>query len=136
MIRKLLSKGISSLRQALHGERGIALTEALVTMGITGIVAVAFLTGMSATSKAVLVSQERVTAENLAKSQMEYIYSQEYQDDPQQYLILELSQGDAQNGYSINIQGDVVEVGLQKLTAVVNRSEVEVFRLESYRMNR
>jgi Tfp pilus assembly protein PilV len=131
MAKKLLIKGIKSLKQVLCDVHGIALTEALVAMGILAVVAVAYLMGMSATSKAVMVSQERVTAENLAKSQVEYIRSQEYQDDPQQYLEV-----DTPNGYGIYIQGDVVEVGLQKLTVVVDRDGAEVLRLEDYRMKR
>lgn len=145
MMRKLLSKGINSLRQALHGERGIALTEALVTMGIIGIVTVAFLTSMSATSKAVLVSQERVTAENLAKSQMEYVRSQQYDElnTPPQYTLLPA--GDIPENYAIvttserlDPEGDgaVDDDGLQKVTVIVNHDGAETFRLEGYRMKR
>lgn len=144
-MRKLLLKGINGLRQAWRGERGIALTEALVTMGITGIVAVAFLTGMSATSKAVLVSQERVTAENLTKSQMEYIRSQQYDEinTPPQYTLLPV--GDIPENYAIVItaerldpegDGALDDDGLQKVTVVVNHDGAESFRLEGYRMKR
>jgi len=144
MIRKLL-EGFKNLKKAWSSERGIALTEALVTMGITGIVAVAFLTGMSATSRAVMVSQERVTAENLAKSQMEYVRSQQYDElnTPPQYMLLPA--GDIPENYAIAViserldpegDGALDDDGLQKVTVIVRRDGDEVFRLEGYRMKR
>lgn len=145
MIRKLLTKGLPGLKRVLRGEQGITLTEVLVTMAITGIVTVAFLTSMSATSKAVMVSQERVTAENLAKSQMEYMRSQQYDElnTPPQYLLLPA--GDIPENYAIVItaerldpegDGSSDDDELQKLTVIVNHDGAEAFRLEGYRMKR
>ena len=145
MFRKLMIKGIKSLKQVLWDVRGIALTEVLVAMGIIGIVAVAYLMGISATSKAVMVSREKVNAENLAKSQMEYIRSQPYDEvnNPPQYQ--ELSPSDIPETYSVIIlterldpegDGTTDDDGLQKLTVFVNRDGSGVFQLEGYRMNR
>ena len=135
MVRKLLSHYRKYFKQTLHSERGIALTEALVTMGITGIVTVAFLASMSSTSKAVMVSEERVTSENLAKSQMEYIKSQVYsEENPPSYY--ELPAGDIPENYDIVISGNQVDDGLQKLTVIVTYDGVGAFHLESYRTRR
>jgi hypothetical protein len=135
MIRILLSQHIKRLKLVLTSERGIALSEALVTMGITGIVTVAFLASMSATSKAVMVSEERVTSESLAKSQMEYIKSQVYnEENPPSYY--ELPTGDIPENYDIVISGNQVDDGLQKLTVIVTYDGVEAFHLESYRTRR
>ena len=129
----------------MHSERGLALTEALVTMAITGIVIAAYLFSMSTTSKAVIVSQQLVTAENLAKSQMEYMRSQPYDEanNPPQYVVLPA--GDIPDGYTIIIttarldpKGDGLtnDDGLQIFTVVVNYDGTEAFKLEDYRMKR
>jgi type II secretory pathway pseudopilin PulG len=145
MIGKSLSQYIKHLGKMLHSEDGIALTEALVTLGITSIVAAVFLTSMSTSSKAVLVSQEQVTAENLAKSQMEYAKGQQYDEvnNPPQYTML--PPGDIPENYAISIsaerldpEGDGItdDDGLQKLTVVINYDGAQAFHLEGYRMKR
>src|SRR4030042_3026189 len=63
---------------ARNGERGLTLIEILVALGILAAVAVTFLLSMTTSSRAVMVSQERVTADSLAKSQMERIKSETY----------------------------------------------------------
>ena len=60
-------------------ELGQTLIETLVALVILGMVAIIFLSGLAIASKSVIVSQQRVTAENLAKSQMEYIKKQDYE---------------------------------------------------------
>jgi type II secretory pathway pseudopilin PulG len=145
MISKFWSKCGESFYQIVHSERGMALTEALVTMAITGIVVTAYLFSMSTTSKAVIVSQQLVTAENLAKSQMEYLRSQPYDEahNPPQYVSLPA--GDIPGGYTIVItterldpkdDGLLNDDGLQKFTVVVNYDGIETFRLQDYRMKR
>ena len=79
-MKKLLLKSYIYIRRIVQNERGIALTEAIVTMAVTAMVISAFLFSMSTTSKAVMISQELVTAENLAKSQIEYTRSQLYDE--------------------------------------------------------
>ena len=137
MIGKLISYYIKKFKKLLRSECGIALTEALVTIGITSIVAVAFLSSVSNTSLAVMTSQERVTAENLAKSQMEYIKSQEYSEEiPPSYS--EIDTGNIPENFDVVISGNQIEGhdGLQKIIVTVTYNGVEVFRLENYRTRR
>jgi type II secretory pathway pseudopilin PulG len=145
MISKYRSYFGKPLMQMMYSERGLALTEALVTMAITGMVIAAFLFSMSTTSKAVIISQRLVTAENLAKSQIEYLRSQPYDEahDPPQYGGLPA--GDIPDGFTVvtiserlDPKGDglTTDDGLQKLTVVVNYDGAEAFRLEDYRMKR
>ena len=137
MAGKLLSYFVKQFKLVVHSERGIALTEALVTIGITAIVAVAFLSSVSNTSMAVMTSQERVTAESLAKSQMEYIKSQEYsEDNPISYY--ELSPSVIPENYDIAISGNQIDGhdGLQKIIVSVTHNGAEAFYLENYRTRR
>ena len=145
MISKFWSQTGKSLRQILHSERGIVLAEALVTMAIAGIVITAFLYSMTTTSKAIMVSHQLVTAESLAKNQMEYMRGQPYDPtNPPHYDLL--PEVDKPEGYDVIITAERLnpknpddlanDVGLQKFTVVVNHDGVEVFKLESYRMDR
>jgi len=58
--------------------RGIGLIEVLIALAILGVVAVAFLSGLSTSLKAVFIADERSTAVALAQSQMEYVKSENY----------------------------------------------------------
>ena len=74
------------------GERGMSLIEVLVALAIVALAGIAFLSGLTGIFQGVRVSQNRVTLESVAKSQMEYVKSQAYDDNlahvPPQYLLL------------------------------------------------
>ncbi|MEA3442624.1 MAG: prepilin-type N-terminal cleavage/methylation domain-containing protein [Chloroflexota bacterium] len=61
-------------------QKGQSLIEVLIALAILGIVAVAFLTALSTASKSIIVSDEMTTAESLARSELEYVKSQDYID--------------------------------------------------------
>ena len=136
-----------SFGPARNGERGMTLIEVLVALGILAAVAGVFLAGMTTSSKAVMVSQEAVIADSLAKSQMEFIKSQAYDDDlnhnPPQYL--KLADEDIPDGYDIIItparldpKGDGLtnDDGLQEITVTVTRPGQPDFTLVGYKVNR
>ena len=123
----------------------MTLIETLVALGIIAAVAVVFLIGMTTSSKAVMVSQERVAVDSLAKSQMESIKSQAYDDDlnhnPPQYL--KLADEDKPAGYDINITAERLnpkgddpdnDDGLQEIEVTVTRDEETVFILVGYKV--
>ena len=58
--------------------KGVGLIEAIIALAILGIVAVAFLGGLSTALHATFITDERSTAQSLATSQMEYVKNQEY----------------------------------------------------------
>ena len=64
----------------IKNERGIGLIEVLIALAILGIVAAAFLSGLATASKAIYIADVRTTAESLARSQMEYVKNQPYDD--------------------------------------------------------
>jgi len=85
--------------------------ETVVALAILGIVGVAFLNALSTSSKAVIMSQQNVAAESLAKSQVEYIKTQNYipvakygtGSPPKYYQTIAIPADLASHGYSIEI---------------------------------
>ena len=129
---------IQKLRGLAGGELGQTLIEAVVALAILGMVAVIFLGGLSIASKAAIISQERVTAENLAKSQMEDIKNQDYTLSGN-YSEIDIAPDLQNQGYSIKWPFDCEEPfgdGLQKVTVVVSRNGEEIFEIEGYKLDR
>jgi prepilin-type N-terminal cleavage/methylation domain-containing protein len=134
----------SRLTSAGDGESGMTLIEILVALGILAAVAVVFLLGMSSSSKAVMVSQNRVTVESLAKSEMEYVKSQTYDDqnNPPVYGIdpnLDIPQG-----YNVlppvaerlDPKGDGTsnDDGIQRITVTVTHNGEASITVEGYKL--
>jgi prepilin-type N-terminal cleavage/methylation domain-containing protein len=126
------------------GERGLTLIEVLVALGILTAVGATFMIGLTVTSKASLVSQERVNTESLAKSQMERIKSWQYDSDnnPPQYGDAKLPPEDFPAGYDITItairldpKGDGTgnDDGIQKITVTVTLNGEAIFTLDDYK---
>ena len=68
----------SGIRSFFSGQRGISLLEVLVALAIFAVISVAFINGLITGNQGLEVSQERVAAESLAKSQVESIKNQDY----------------------------------------------------------
>jgi len=67
------------LHHALRGNsRGVTLIEVLIAVAILGLVAVAFLSALATASTAIIIADERSTAESLARSELEYVKSQDF----------------------------------------------------------
>jgi prepilin-type N-terminal cleavage/methylation domain-containing protein len=122
---------------AHNAERGMTLIEVLVALGILAAVAGIFLAAISTSSKAVMVGQVQVSAEGLAKSQMESIQQQNYREDQ---LYDKLTQIPARYDTQIAVElldprqdqaGD--DQGLQKIIVTVTHGGNTVFTLEGYK---
>jgi prepilin-type N-terminal cleavage/methylation domain-containing protein len=59
-------------------ERGFGLIEVLMSLALLGIIAATFLMAIAIASNALLLADERTTAESLARSQMEFLKEQVY----------------------------------------------------------
>jgi prepilin-type N-terminal cleavage/methylation domain-containing protein len=147
-------------------DRGFTLIEVLIAMLIMSVFAVTFLAGLAASSRAVMVADERTTAESLARSQMEFVKIDAYKavTDPTQtgsYEMIPLSEMDIASGYSIwslgrggtEVEGVVgvpwyeytdsewtssspADMGIQKVTLIIKHGERTVLTLEDYKANR
>ncbi len=94
------------LVRQMKSEQGLSFIEILVGLAIVAVVTTAFMSGMTTTFKGIEVSQERVAAESLAKSQIEYIKVQDY------VAVADYNPGDPANRYEpIDIPADLLSAG-------------------------
>jgi len=120
---------------APRGEQGIGLVETLIAVAILGLALTALLSAVSTGSMAVSRTEERVTAENLARSQLEYTKSQPYQPLPASYATVTPSPDD----YTVAVTADVVpggDSGIEKLTVTVTRNGKELLVVDDYKVDR
>jgi len=135
----------------MKSEKGFTLIDTLVALGLMGIIAVGLLSGLATTFRAGGISQERVAAESLAKSQWEYIRTQDYiltadydPDDPEKrYQLIEIPEDLAVKGYAIEIgtpqtiiSPGTDEFELQGITVVINRDDKPLLMISDYRVGR
>lgn len=71
----------------LKRQKGFSLIEVIIALGLLGIVGIAFLGALATSSSAIIVNDERATAESLARSEMEYVKSQPYSSAPWSYKL-------------------------------------------------
>ena len=129
-----------------RGQRGISFIETVVAVGVLGLIGVVFLSGLTTTSRAVMVSEENVTAESLAKSQIEHIKHQAYipvaayDSVTNCYEKIDIP-ADLASQYDIEIEPPEIpplDVGtgpfeVQIITVVIKRNGEGVFNTSLYR---
>lgn len=133
------------------GESGMVFLEALVALAILGVLTITFLGGLTTTSMAVMISQERVVAEDLSKSQLEYIRAQDYiltadydpNDPAKRYGLIDISADLVAGGYAIDINPPqtIISPGvegfeLQSITVVIRRNGEEMLAMSGYKAGR
>jgi len=132
----------------MKSEKGFLLIETLVALALMGITAVGLLSGLSTTFRAGMISQERVAAESLAKSQWEYIRAQDYiltaDYDPVTncYEKIDIPEDLGKKDYTIEIGTPVAIIGpggefeLQSITLVINCDSKQLLTMSDYRVGR
>lgn len=75
----------------MKNEKGFTLIEVIVALALLGIISIAFLGALATASKAIIIADERATAESLARSQMEYVKNQVYSDNQWSYEVTDSS---------------------------------------------
>jgi len=63
------------------------LIEVIIALGLLGVIGIAFLGALATASIGIIVSDERATAESLARSEIEYVKSQDYSSTPWSYEL-------------------------------------------------
>lgn len=132
---------------AFADERGVGLVEVLVSVAIIAIVFTIFLSALATGGLGVSVVHERVTAENLARSQLECIKDHPYitgaipisyttvctVTEPSSYPIdVSLSYWDSSN-FTSNPSDDS---GMQWITVTVFYDGEPTFTMEEYKVDR
>ena len=110
----------------------------IIALALMGIIGIAFAGGLFTTSKAIIIDDERATAESLARSQMEYIKSSNYIVNGALYDKINIDPDEFPN-YDIDLPftvDDQLEDGLQKITVTVTHHDESVFTLEGYKADR
>ena len=120
-------------------ESGVSLLETVVALAILSVIAVAFLSGLTTTSRAVFIADERSTAESLARSQMEWTKNVDYVYDATEYSLAPMPSGRDYINYSATIAAEPLrnpDDGIQKITVTVKHSGKGVIKLEGYKVDR
>ena len=114
-------------------ERGAGLVESLIAVAIVGVAITALVAALSTGSMAAQRTDERVTAENLARAQMEYTKAQTYLGAPALYTTIA-----APNGYSISAEATSIsgrDADIQKITVTITY-DGDTFALEGFKVDR
>jgi len=126
----------ASLRTVVvKAQAGVGLVETLIAVAILGVTLVALLAAISTGSIGVATTEERVTAENLARSQLEYTKSQSYLPAPTSYLTVTPPAGYAISADATSIipEGDS---SVQMITVTVTRDGDTLLTVEDYKVDR
>jgi prepilin-type N-terminal cleavage/methylation domain-containing protein len=119
-------------------QRGMSLIEVTIALAIMALAGVAFLAGMTTMFKGVLVSQNSVTLESLAKMELEYVKGVEYTNADWNYQLPSNppssnppswdpthSLPPGYDGYTVQVEAERLpdhdpDDGLQKITVTVS----------------
>ncbi len=149
-------------RALMKNEKGFSIIEVTIAIALLGVIAVAFLSGLAAASKAIFIADERATAESLARSQMEYVKNQPYDTAPGggEATYDKINAVDIPDGYTIwsenragvalentiyvygvpwdsqNNQPVASDAGLQRIKLVIKHHDKEVITVEDYKVDR
>jgi prepilin-type N-terminal cleavage/methylation domain-containing protein len=122
----------SQVRKAFQGSsRGFTLIEVVLAIAFVGIITIAFLSALSTASTVLIITDDRATAESLARSQMEDIKSQ---PDLPGLGDLPLPPQYEEAGYSAVLEADSLRAGLQKITIRIYRHDEELVALVGYKL--
>ena len=139
LVRLLACTGYSKLKEhkedemkLVSGQKGTTLIEVLIAIALLGMIAVPFLTALSTSSRALIIADERTTAESLVRSQMEYVKSQEYDANG---TYAEIADADIPVGYDVYLNVTELVPGLQNITVTVERDGELVLTTSTYKVD-
>jgi type II secretory pathway pseudopilin PulG len=130
---RTVAKAISRFHKE---QRGISLAETLVAVAILGVIAVAFINGLTTAYKAGQINDEQTTAESIAQSQMEWVRNISYVEEATEYSPAPLPDDSNYLNYSVVITAEPLhspDEGLQKITVTVSHMGKQIIQLESYK---
>lgn len=130
----------NSWRKGMADEGAFSLVEELVSLAVVSLGLVLLVATIGTGTKGVTTTVERVTAEGLARSQLEQVKDEPYAPSyatlpaPPDYTIgLTIAYWDS--GASSFVSSDTGS-GLQKITVTVSRASSQILQVEDYKVNR
>jgi prepilin-type N-terminal cleavage/methylation domain-containing protein len=121
----------SQVRKAFQGRsRGFTLIDVMIAIALIGIIAIAFLSALSTASTVLIITDERATAESLARSQMEDIKNQPKSATYPSTIPPAYEEA----GYSATIDTNLLNEGLQKITIIIDHDGEELVTLVGYKV--
>jgi len=148
----------SKARKAFRGgSRGFSMLEVVIAIALLGIIAVSVLSALQTAALALISADQRATSESIARSQMEYVKVQGYEEAPNggevTYEKIEINP-DESPGYTIwsvnrddEVVADVIGVpwdsgnstamyqdkGLQRIKVVIKHDDKVLATLEDFK---
>ena len=122
----------------MKSQKGFALIETLVALGIFGLAAVTSLSGMATITQGNVIASDRATAESLVRSEIEYIKQCAYQYDASEYPIapdITLPQGWSLAPPAVE-PVHATDDGIQKITITAEHNGKSVLSIEIYKADR
>ena len=116
---------------AFAEEKGESLAEILVAVAIIAIVLTVFLSALSTGAFSVAAVRKRVTAENIARSQLEHVKHSDFISGTNYYTPTTISHP----GYTAVISATTIITDLQLITVTVSHNG-PIFMIEDYKVNR
>jgi prepilin-type N-terminal cleavage/methylation domain-containing protein len=122
----------------MKGDKGFVLIETIVAIALLGIVAVFFLSSVGTATKATVIADEQVTAESLARIQIEYLKACDYQYSASEYPLdpmLDIPARWSITNPTVEALHDTDD-GIQKVIFTVQRDGESKFTAVMYKMDR
>ncbi len=134
------------MKALLKDQRGFTLVEVVISLALLGIIAGGFLAAMASGSQNTELSDERTTAESLARTEMEYVRDSVYVMAPWEYQLPDSTPSwDASHvlseeyaGYSLHVVATplrAMDDGIQSIVITVSHDGQAVFALENYKVS-
>jgi len=130
----MLLRYIMRITPLISNKKGVILIEALIGITILSIALTAYVSALSTTSIAVRKANVRVTAQILARSQLEHTMSQPYIVAPTSYSTIT----SVASGYSVTSNATAIagrDDDIQMITVVVNFQGTQVAVLEDFKLS-
>ena len=114
----------------VRGQKGIGFLETLIALAIMGAIGGGFLQALTTTSQATAVYEERVTASNVAQSQVEYVKSTDYVADGSYAVGIDLPAH-----YTVSMEIADQQVGRHEVIVKVYHCEEFVLEMKTLKVD-
>jgi prepilin-type N-terminal cleavage/methylation domain-containing protein len=117
-------------------QQGVTLLEVVIAIAILGIIGLAIFTGLSGSTRSVILSDQRTTAESLARAQVEWIKKETFADNCTYSVATGIPAGFSVYPNPVVAENVTGKPGLQKVSFTVRYGTKNVLTVEAYKGNR